>query len=212
MDNKSNFYNPKIINQDFTSFFENIKIYQNEILNCNKKIWINWPQKKLYKKIWKIIPICVCVPSNDIKNMKWIDNVKKFLPNIYKYVKSLKNIRSASISLVGENHSLSFHQGWACVANHVLRCHLPIIIKENKSGVVVEKEKRFHKKNECILFDDSHFHMGFNLDTEERYVLIIDFERPNNIPKGISDIEDNEELLKMCNSFNIINNVYSKIK
>lgn len=209
----SNFYNPEIIKQDFSEWFKNIKEYQEEINNCNKKIWINWPQKNLYTKVWKVIPICTCVPSDDINNMMWIDNVEKFLPKIYKFVKSLKNIRSASISLIGENHTLKYHQGWACVANHVLRCHLPIMIKENKSGVVVEKEKRFHKMNECILFDDSHNHYGFNLDTEERCVLIIDFERPKEAKRGISELNDNDgEVFRMKNSFNIINNVYDKLK
>lgn len=65
--------------------------------------------------------------------------------------------------------------------------------------------------NSYILFDDSCRHYGFNIAKKERCVLIIDFTRPKNIQKGISNIDNSKELIKICSSFKIIDNVYGKL-
>lgn len=207
------FFDSNIIDKDFANWSKNINEFQNEVLNCNKKIWINWPEKELYGEdmTWKIIPICFCVPSDDNNNMVWIDQSRKFIPKIYDYIKSLKNVKTALISKMGKNTKLGYHQGWACVANHVLRCHLPILVEENKSGVVVDQHLQYHDLNSYILFDDSIRHYGFNYSENDRYVLIIDFPRPLNIQSGSSDIETSSELLRLSSSYKIINNVYEKL-
>ena len=150
------------------------KGYRVNILDCNNKIWIDWPEKNLYGKNmeWKIVPICYCVPSDNINNLIWIDSVQKFIPTIYNFIKSLKNVKTALISRMGENVKLKYHQGWACVSNYVLRCHLPILVDENKSGVIVNMSKRYHVEGDYILFDDSLSHCGFqfqrfSLDQEQ---------------------------------------------
>lgn len=187
---------------------------KQEILNCNNKMWIDWPEKNLYGKNmeWKIVPICYCVPSDNINNLIWIDSVEKFIPTIYNFIKSLKNVKTALISRMGENVKLKYHQGWACVSNYVLRCHLPILVDENKSGVIVNMSKRYHVEGDYILFDDSLSHCGFNKSDNSRYVLIIDFDRPIDIKPGISEISASDELTKLCSFYKKINQLYNSLE
>jgi len=207
------YYNYNLTNNKLKDWKIILNKCQQEILNCNKKILINWPEKKLYSKdmIWKIIPICYCVPSNDLRNMIWIESVEKFIPTIYNFVKSLNNVCTALISKMGKNVKLKDHRGWKNVSNHVLRCHLPILVEKNKSGVIVSNNKKYHTLGDYILFDDSLLHCGFNESNKERYVLIIDFKRPDTIVKGSSNIESSSELLKLTGFYKIVNNVYNKL-
>lgn len=207
------YYNFKVTKNNLNIWKSNLSEFQKEIINVNPKILISWPEKDLYDKnmTWKIIPICYTVPSDNIKNQIWINSVEKFIPKIYNFVKSLKNVRTALISKMGKNVSLKPHQGWADVANHVLRCHLPIIVEYEKSGIIVSGVKKNHMLGDVILFDDSLMHSGFNESNQDRYILIIDFVRPKNIPKGVSTIESSKQLLKLSSFYKIINNVYENL-
>lgn len=187
---------------------------KNEIMNTNSKIWIDWPEKNLYGKNmeWKIVPICYCVPSDNVNNKIWIDSVRKFIPNIYNFIKSQKNIRTALISRMCKNVKLKYHQGWACVSNHILRCHLPLLVEDEKSGVIVNRYTEFHKEGDYILFDDSMSHCGFNNSNNCRYVLIIDYVRPIDVKPGISEITVSDELTKLCSFYTEINKLYSSLE
>ena len=195
---------------DWKNIFQ--KIQQN-IKDVSPKAWIDWPEKDLYTADmeWKIIPICYCVPSDNLNNQIWIDTTSNIIPDIYRFIKSLKNVRTALISRMGKNVKLKYHQGWECVANHVLRCHLPIIVDDNKSGIVVRDVCNFHKEQDYILFDDSLEHYGFNKSENTRYVLIIDFKRPENVQTGISKIEASDALLKLCAFYKTIDKIYKEL-
>ena len=207
------FYDFKLTGNNLDVWKICLPYFQKEITNINPKTLINWPEKDLYDKemTWKIIPICYTVPSDDINKQIWINSAKKFIPKIYKFVKSLKNVRTALISKMGKNVSLKPHQGWEDVANHVLRCHLPIIIENGKSGVIVSGTRKNHVLGDVILFDDSLIHSGFNESNKDRYILIIDFKRPKHIPKGTSKIKSSKQLLKLASFYKIINNVYNNL-
>jgi aspartyl/asparaginyl beta-hydroxylase (cupin superfamily) len=47
---------------------------------------------------------------------------------------------------------------------------------------------------ELVCFDDSKMHWAFNYDQEERVVLILDFERPADTPRGTATGGHTEEL------------------
>ena len=92
-----------------------------------------------------------------------------------------------------------------------MRCHLPIIVEKEKSGVVVRDTGIHHIEKDYVLFDDSIEHYGFNESSDTRCVLIIDFKRPENIQSGISNIEASGELIKLCSFYNEINNLYKDL-
>ena len=205
-----NYFRYASTENDFKEWQAIVEACKSELLQCNPKVWINWPEHHLYKQgmVWKVLPICYCVPSSDPRNILWITEVEKFIPTIYAFIKSLKNVRTALVSRMGKHVTLAKHQGWACVANHVLRCHLAISVEETKSGVVVRDVVRFHEEGKYILFDDSLMHYGFNKSEAHRYVLIIDFARPPSVQKGVSKIEATDSLRKICAFYGVINNVY----
>jgi hypothetical protein len=215
------FYDQKIIGNNLLNFGKEIEKYQAEILSIeNKSIyWISW---EYYKNLifdpknmkWRILPICACLPSNKIENMVWITNSEKIIPQIYKYVRSLKGVRSAVISRMGKNVKLHVHQGWECISNYILRCHLPIIVESNKSGLIVGDKLQYHDPKKYILFDDSIEHTGFNNSEKDRYILIIDFERPIKANKGISRIQISKGIYlnDITKKFELINKYYGNLK
>ena len=50
------------------------------------------------------------------------------------------------------------------------------------------------KENKIIVFDDSKMHYAENNGDSDRIILILDIERPDFVKKGISDIENTNEL------------------
>ena len=107
-----------------------------------------------------------------------------------------------------------FAQGWAILANHVLRCHLPLEVPQldgepafvpgtalshgeekatlNKlspppgaCGLVVDNQLHYHREGGLMVFDDSHPHYAFNKHpSQNRLVLIFDIARPDGFPHG----------------------------
>ena len=71
-------------------------------------------------------------------------------------------------------------------SNHVIRCHIPLIVEENSSGVWCMGKVQFHKlqpKPQILVFDDSKVHLGFNLSPNHyRCVLIVDVVRSAHLP------------------------------
>ena len=55
------------------------------------------------------------------------------------------------------------------------------------------------------MFDDSKLHYAENKSNEQRVVLIVDIERPYNIKRGTSSVEETSELMDIINQMKIIN-------
>ena len=91
---------------------------------------------------------------------------------------------------------------------------MPIIVDNNKSGIIVNKTTKYHKLGKYILFDDSIEHTGFNKSENDRFILIIDFVRPKNSMKGISKIKlpIGLNLNDVNIKFNKINKYYEILK
>lgn len=96
-------------------------------------------------------------------------------------------------------------QGWADLANHVLRCHLPLIVPPEEGGacgVVVEGVVTQHRLGELIVFDDSKKHYAFNSHpTDSRVVLIFDLARPDVMPLGSAKGATTKELMSFIDYF-----------
>lgn len=193
------FYNANEINYDLNNIYK----YNNEILQevntIKNKYWIDWPEKELYnQKIgkWNIFPFYAF-------NIWAHDNCRK-CPSIYKFLKNLKGLKLATLSRMTPGLKLEEHQGWAMHSNFVIRCHFGIIVPE-KCYISVSDEygiqKKFHKNNEWLIFDDSKNHYAHNNSNEDRIVLIVDVERPTNVNIGKSTVGDTSELMNIVNYF-----------
>lgn len=184
----------------------NYSIVKDELLNYLNKAdnnWIEWPEYDLWKNknpssSWKIIPL--------MSFSKWSDkNTKKF-PKTTEQVKKIKGLVSAGFSKLGPNTTLALHKGWGNLSNNILRCHLGLIVPESKCKVFVlgiSDDIMYQEEGKWIIFDDSLFHSASNEDdSKDRIILLLDIERPANIEKGISDVDNSQELNNFIEEFN----------
>ena len=165
--------------------------------------WTDWPETNLYRPeaghVWRVVPFLHTFPANDPSRSVWLEPSVEIFPFTASVLRKIPGIRTALLSRMGPNTSLSSHQGWAELSNHVLRCHLALDIpdgdKSFTSGVILDDAVAWHREGEVLIFDDSHIHSAFNNHpTRSRVVLIFDIERPPCVPRGISDGGTTHEL------------------
>jgi hypothetical protein len=123
------------------------------------------------------------------------DNIKQ-IPNIYSLLRTIPDIRNAFITVLKPKTKTTRHKGSADLANNTLRCVLPLEISgTKKTGVWVDGEKKFYTDKEWIVYDDSRENNSFN---SERFnvtkILVIDIDRPKDIPFGVSEKNTNRLL------------------
>lgn len=166
--------------------------------------WVDWPEDELYTNLkvdgnWKIIPFFAF-------NTWCSSNCKKF-PEITTFLKTIPNLRNATLSKLSPYTSLKPHCGWASNSNYVLRCHYGLILPENpKESYIAVQENTYdkvdtisHKQNDWIIFDDAKLHYAVNNSNRDRIVLIIDLDRPEYVKKGYSQSLESGEIYDILN-------------
>ena len=124
------FYNIKdsddfMILTDIYKYHKNIYIEVNN-LNTNPNlnvIWYNWPHTDLYIGSWKIVPL--------YGFGYWINTNCNMCPVLTNFLKSIPNLKSASLSKLDHNSKIKPHTGWYNVSVDSIRCHYPIITPPN---------------------------------------------------------------------------------
>lgn len=86
--------------------------------------WKDWPEKELYVKegAWKIFPFYafgIWAKENCLK-----------CPTIYNFLKSIPNIKLATLSLLKPHTVLTPHRGWGKHSNHIVRCHYGLLVPD----------------------------------------------------------------------------------
>ncbi|RLN92921.1 hypothetical protein BBJ28_00015574 [Nothophytophthora sp. Chile5] len=171
--------------------------------------WPFWPEKHYSEgdSEWRVFPFCYTFPAFDASKTKWVPPTCALCPRTVDLLKSLPGIRTALFSKLGPNTTLTAHRGWADLANNILRCHLPLVVPTSPNGVpccamVVGGETTFHEEREFIVFDDSKLHYAFNHHPEKtRLVLIVDFYRPDHLPRGRARGGHSDELDEFIETF-----------
>jgi beta-hydroxylase len=166
--------------------------------------WVDWPEDELYTNAkvdgnWKILPFFAF-------NTWCNSNCKKF-PEITTFLKTIPNLRNATLSKLSPRTSLKPHCGWASNSNYVLRCHYGIILPENQNESFIAVQEDIndqvdtlcHKPNEWIIFDDAKLHYAVNNSNIDRIVLIIDLDRPEYVKKGNSQSVESGEIYDILN-------------
>lgn len=164
--------------------------------------WTPWPETQHYsvgpngETTWTVFPLCYCFPANDVRQRKWVDQTAAFCQDTTKILKAVlgDQLRTALFSRLAPDTVLEAHTGWADLANHVLRLHIPLVVPAF-CGAWVDGCVETHASGRPLLFDDSKIHRAFNYHpTQDRIVLIVDLERPANLPKGYATGGHSEEL------------------
>ena len=208
------FYDPLDVCPELRVLTENYDVLVEEMQAATN--FQAWPETSLYKPAdgdeWKVIPFVHTFPADDDSQREWIGPNCEQCPRTAEILKSIPSIRTALYSRMGPDTTLSPHQGWAVLSNHVLRCHVALVAPETEAsgvGVVASAsdaaqqivETRHHAPGELIMFDDSRMHFGFNRGSTHRCVLIVDVMRPDHIPKGVSMGQTTPELLAYIDYF-----------
>jgi Aspartyl/Asparaginyl beta-hydroxylase len=88
---------------------------------------------------------------------------------------------TALFSRLGADSVLEAHTGWADLANHVVRVHVPVAVPPRPAhlcGTWVDGCVQHHAAGDLIAFDDSKIHRAFNYHPDQdRIVLILDLAR-----------------------------------
>ena len=201
---------------------KNIAAITDEALRIPR--WTAWPEKNHYSSpdddddegdgeskgnedspypaTWTVFPLCHTFPANIVENRKWIGKTCNFVPRTAALLEGLgPSLRTALFSRLEPRTTLSAHTGWADLANHVLRLHIPLVVPGGPHnlglcGTWVDGAVETHQMGEVICFDDSKVHRAFNYTDEERIVLIVDLARTDALPLGTATGGHTEELDK----------------
>lgn len=192
-------HDPQIYEQLFDP--ETIQTFIEEAIRIPQ--WTPWPETQHYSSsgadglaTWRVFPLCYCFPANDVTKRKWVDATSAFCPKTCQILLDVLGckLRTALFSQLSPNTTLAAHTGWADLANHVLRLHIPLIVPD-KCGTWVDGCVQYHQVGKPILFDDSKIHRAFNYSDESRIVLIVDIERPTtSLPVGYATGGHSDEL------------------
>jgi len=190
---------------------KHVEVFRQEALRI--PLWTPWPETTHYSvsssahasnpdKPWTVFPLCYCFPANQPENITWVESTQGFCPGTCQILKSIVTedlglvVRTALFSQLAPETTLEPHTGWADLANHVLRLHVPLTVpKGDLCGSWVDGCVETHQEGRPLLFDDSKIHRAFNYHpTESRVVLIVDLARPNDLPLGYATGGHSEEL------------------
>lgn len=205
------FYNWKEVYPFLQPVRDNIGTIIEEVKAATR--WHAWPEQALYNADagddWKVFPFCHTFPATDSKATTWLPRHVAECPRTAGLLASIPGLRTALVSRLGPGTSLTAHRGWAALANHVLRIHLPLVVPrieeddEPCCGLACESVVQHHKEGEFLVFDDSKLHMAFNdHPTASRVVLIFDIMRPAGLPLGLAEGDTTEELSAFIEYFN----------
>ena len=165
----------------------------NAIKDKDPKLWHEWIQGQL-----SVVPLYFFG--------KWSSKGQQLCPKTCEIIKNIKDIRTVAFSRLKPQSQIQPHIGWGDLANSILRCHYGLIVPEN-CGCVCDNWVVLHKNNEWLVFDDSKMHSSFNYSNEDRIILIVDMERPKEIPKGTSKVAYKQEVMSFIQGFYDANDV-----
>jgi len=131
---------------------------------------------------------------------KWCKQGVDLCPEIYQIVKDIPGIKTVSVSCLKPDKVIQPHMGWGDLANNILRCHFGIDVPDN-CGCVCDNWVVPHLNGQWLAFDDSKMHTSFNYGERNRYILIVDMERPPHVPKGTCTVAYSQNLLDFISGF-----------
>lgn len=183
-------------------YFDYNKYYPElNIINENREIILEELHSMLNKDIWHS---WIKEGGPDVVPLyffgKWSTKGLKECPKTCEIIKNIKNIKTVAFSKLSKKTQIHPHKGWGDLANNILRCHYGLIVPP-ENGCVCDNWVIMHKNDNWLVFDDSRMHSSFNYSDDDRYILIIDMKRPDNVNKGTSKVAYKQEVLNFINSF-----------
>ncbi|DAZ99929.1 TPA: hypothetical protein N0F65_008736 [Lagenidium giganteum] len=209
-DDLPNFYEPTEMYPQLAILQENYDVILEEMnAVMQSAAWPCWPEKHYASAAseWRVFPFCYTFPAYDASRTTWVDATCAMCPRTVALLKSLPDIRTALFSKLGPKTTLGAHRGWADLSNDILRCHLGLVVPTLDNGkpccsMVVGDDAQPHQDRGLMVFDDSKLHYAYNHHpTKTRIVLIVDFYRPDHLPRGRARGGHTDELDEFIETF-----------
>jgi len=101
----------------------------------------------------------------------------KQAPVTTRILESVPQLQTAWFSILGPGYHIPAHRG---VTKGILRAHLGLLIPKDAENCYmrVAHTKNVWRPGEIFVFDDTYDHEVFNNTTDERVILLFDFNRP----------------------------------
>jgi beta-hydroxylase len=128
---------------------------------------IDWSERELYGKGWKVFglfdfPHGIAIAENVAKCRLTAELIEGHVPHH----------GAAGFSVLKPGTRIQPHVGYQ---GSFLRCHLGLSIPDGDCGLTVAGETRRWQPGKAMVFDDRNEHSAWNLTSEERVVLLVDF-------------------------------------
>lgn len=159
--------------------------------------WLDWPDKGIISGECKIFPLYMLGKLSSCR--------AKACANTYNLIQSIPNIITCAFIKLAKKSKINKSTLWADVANTTLRCLLPIrptsATSVEKRGMWVNGETKKISYNNLLIFDSSKEHSIYNDSDYDLYALLIDINRLDNLPVGVSTKEYPANLLEFTSLF-----------
>lgn len=108
----------------------------------------------------------------------------------YELLRTIPSVKRVFVAEIPTKWEAIHQKGSSRFTNDTLRCMLPISISgKHRTILWVDGENKFLEEGEWVIYDNSRESSLYNKHKRKKTkVLIIDIERPKNIPRGIADI------------------------
>ncbi len=179
---------------------KNIHVFEEELNNFDKSNWDNFPNYKNFKNnnFWKFI--LLYHNKNKInKNINLFRKTNKIIN--YMNDNNIVNVYFSKISS-NTNIELSNNSNNYYISKNIIRLYY-VISCGNDSKLIVNKKERKSDKKRILLFDLDNNIKYINNSNTESIILVIDFEKPEDIKKSNYNLYNNKSFNKYVN--NLIN-------
>ena len=129
-----------------------------------------WPERFLYQDGWDVFGLWAYGSPMEA-------NCRR-CPRTMEVAKSVPGLTTIGFSILRPGAEIVPHKGFT---NHVLRCHLGIIVPED-CRIRVGAETRTWEVGRTLVFDDTTEHEAWNRSDSIRVVLLLDFLRDPDDP------------------------------
>jgi ornithine lipid ester-linked acyl 2-hydroxylase len=142
---------------------DNWEVIKSEALKAYQYS-IPYVETDLYTGEWDVLPLTTFGRKHYVNCQT--------CPETWKLVESIPGIQTASFSILRYQTEISPHTGFT---DEVLRAHLGLKIPEDNCALRIEDQEVKWNEGELFVFNDRLTHSAYNLSSESRIILIVDF-------------------------------------
>lgn len=145
---------------------------RDECLALGPTAFEPWVQREMYGEGWSVYGLVAFGTR--------IDAALAACPRTAAVLDTIPRVITVGFSRLAPGTRIQPHVGWV---RTVYRLHLGLVVPPD-CALRVGDEVRAWREGECLVFDDTTEHEAWNLSTQDRLVLLLDFLRP-----GVDDAE-----------------------